>query len=261
MTISRLEIAIDPKGRLYLDALHQASGNDPRHHPQQWVQTDQAQRALARILEQDRHSGVKQAPLTVKRASAMAGGGTYARTDLAREYASWISPAFLQRLDDALERSRLPRPGAMSSGAPELSRLDILKMAMASELEGDQLESEAGVLGEKSGAGAEITATWDLLEIREAAAELRMTTTALRRRLIALRWIPAKSGDGPEEILAYQDRIRAGWLAHRAPLSVDSSGRERVSGRALLTPKGVARLRTLLQADQPKKRSATSNRK
>lgn len=106
----------DANGRFCLNDLHRASGGEKRHGPSYWLHNSQTQ-DLIRELETTGIPAVE----TYEGAS----GGTYVAKELVYSCAMWISAAFNLKVIRAYD-SNVMRPA-------ELSRMDILRLAMESE--------------------------------------------------------------------------------------------------------------------------------
>ncbi|MEM6683716.1 MAG: phage antirepressor KilAC domain-containing protein, partial [Pseudomonadota bacterium] len=62
--------------------------------------------------------------------------------------------------------------------------------------------------------------------------------------LSAERWIFKRGGKGPW--IAYQDRIQLGYMSTREHRWTTEYGEERSSAQALITPKGMTKLASML---------------
>nr|WP_254427593.1 KilA-N domain-containing protein [Salmonella enterica] len=135
--IAGVEITTDEEGRFNLNALHKASGEGDHKRPSKWLSTEQAKALISELEKQSPNSGLGQEVIkTVK------GGifpGTFAHELLAVEFAGWISPAFRLKVNQTFIDFRT---GKLSPVARELSRMDILQLAIEAEHERMRLEGE-----------------------------------------------------------------------------------------------------------------------
>ena len=81
---------------------------------------------------------------------------------------------------------------------------------------------------------------------RDAAKSLQIRPKELTRFLSQNRWIFRQTQNGPW--LAYQSKIAAGLLEHKVTTVERSDGTEKMVTQCRVTPKGVARLATLVAA-------------
>lgn len=84
--VAGVEIRSDAENRYSLNALHQASGGNEKHKPDNWLRLDTTQAYIAAV---EKESG--KAAVSVARGR---NGGTFACRDVIIEYAGWISPEF-----------------------------------------------------------------------------------------------------------------------------------------------------------------------
>lgn len=239
-------ILTDRKGRIYLEALHKASGGDMRHQPARWHSTRHAQGRIAVLASKDSGEAWQDVPVYNLRGAPHTGGGMYACKELALDYARWISPDFLAHFMRSME----PQLPAISS--PEVSRLDTLKHALAAEKERIALLSEAGTLGAPLDAMGQIADVCDLRGLRKVARELHVSPGVLLDFLHDKGWVVGMQKRGVENC-ASSDKIRRGYLVHKVLIDSIRKGGERVQEEIMVTPKGLDRLDTMLrqQADKP----------
>lgn len=117
LDVGGVSVKQDRNGRFCLNDLHRASGGEKRHGPSYWMANQQTRDLIAEIQT----TGIS-AVATYEGAS----GGTYVVKELVYAYAMWVSPTFHLKVIRAYDQRHAPRPA-------ELSRMDILKLAMESE--------------------------------------------------------------------------------------------------------------------------------
>ena len=120
INISDVAIRMDAEGRYCLNDLHKASGGNPNHRPGEWMRNKQTQALIAEMGG----AGIPAGPVSTLNDGAT--NGTYVAKELVYAYAMWISPAFHLKVIRAYD-------AMASKPAPELSRMEVLKLALASE--------------------------------------------------------------------------------------------------------------------------------
>lgn len=106
------------------------------------------------------------------------------------------------------------------------------------------LESTVKALEPKAKALDRISASEGSQCITDAAKALKVKPRELFKQLQSLRWIYRRAGG--KNWLGYQDKIQQGLVEHKLTTVSSSSGSERVTEQALLTPKGMIKLANLL---------------
>lgn len=132
------------------------------------------------------------------------------------------------------------RPAQLSPA--NMSRLQLIELAMQAEQERLQLELKVDALAPKAEALDRIATHADgAMCVTAAAKLLQMQPKALFAWLSQHQWIYRRSGS--KEWLAYQDRIQAGCLEHKVRTGdkLDGSG-EWIGTQVLVTAKGLAKI-------------------
>jgi len=246
LNIADTAIRTDADGRFSLNDLHRAAGGEKRHGPSYWLETGQAKDLAQELTD----TGNPVSPV-----SSIRGGleqGTYVVKELVYAYAMWISPAFhlkvIRAYDALVTKPRL-----------ELSRMDILKLAMESEQRAIALEGEKRQLEGKIEADAPKVAFHDAVAVAsgaitlgEAAKILGTGRTRLMTWLRQIAWL--RRNNEP-----YQDKIEAGLLDVKlGTWDHPEYGMQR-SVTALVTGKGLARLQRLWQESSLRQPKAKMN--
>lgn len=112
------------------------------------------------------------------------------------------------------------------------------------------LEEEMRQLTPKAEALDRIAFAEGLHCITDTAKQLQIRPKALFNLLSSCRWIYRRPGG--KGWIAYQDKIQQGLLTHKITTVSDiHSGSERVIEHVLVTPKGLARLASMVQEVEP----------
>jgi phage antirepressor YoqD-like protein len=235
LIIANTTIRQDAAGRFSMNDLHRAAGAEKRHQPSDWLRLQQTQ-ALVAELEREA-PGI---PGTV----VVVGVGTFACRELVIAYAAWISPAFhLRVLRTFDEVTRKPNHVAPA----ELSRLDLLQLAMQAETERLALAHQVEELTPKADALDRLAGADGSLNITSTAKTLGIGPKRMFDWLSRERWIYRRPG--ASGWVAYQGRLQVGYLEHRVTTVERSDGSEKVVEQVLVTAKGLAKLAQLLVAE------------
>ncbi len=141
----------DAEGRFNLNALHRASGGEPKNRPSRWLENEQTKKL---IEELSRNSCLGFEPVRSVKGGMMP--GTFAHELLAISYAGWISPAFQLKVNQVFLDYRT---GKLQPNPANMTRLQLLELALkseqerlASEEEKRRLEAEAKIMKPKADA-------------------------------------------------------------------------------------------------------------
>lgn len=232
--IAGVEISTDEQGRFNLNALHRASGLASHKAPNQWLRLATTK---ALVLELDNQAGDSQlGQKSINMAHGGADPGTFAHELLALSYAGWMSPAFQLQVNQVFIDYRT---GKLSAPAVPQSLPEALRLAAEAIEERDRLAPKAEALDRLSDSGGSLT-------LRTAAKDLQMNPTAFNDWLQAHKWLyRRRSGRG--NLLAYQDKIRSGYMMHKAGSYPRADGSWGSCDQPLVTPKGLAKLAQIIQ--------------
>jgi len=126
-----------------------------------------------------------------------------------------------------------------------LTRLQLLEMAMQSEQERLLLEATVKTIQPKADALDRIATGSDgSFNITNTAKTLQMRPKDLFAWLSANHWIYRRAGG--KGWVAYQDRIQSSLLEHKITTVERSDGTEKVVEQVLVTPKGLAKLSSVM---------------
>lgn len=110
ITVAGVVVAQDQAGRFSLNDFHRAAGEEKRHGPSYWMDTQGAKQLVAELAIE---AGDTDIPVSVIRGGPTQ--GTYVCRELVYAYAMWISAKFhlvVIRTFDAVASGQLPRPVA-----------------------------------------------------------------------------------------------------------------------------------------------------
>ncbi|HAK9055136.1 TPA: DNA-binding protein [Salmonella enterica] len=242
--IAGVEITTDEEGRFNLNALHKASGLGTSKAPSQWLRTQSAQSLIAELEKET-------VQICIVSAEGR-NGGTFTHELLAVEYAGWISPAFRLKVNQTFIDFRT---GKLAPVGRELSRMDILQLAIEAEHERMRLEGENQRL-EQEKAGLEhqlfedapkvefhdkVVAAPGAMSIAQAAKVLGTGRNRLLQLMRQIAWVTRYNEP-------YQEKIEAGYLdAKLGSWSHPDHGVQQ-SVTTLITGKGLAKLQKILSS-------------
>lgn len=125
----------------------------------------------------------------------------------------------------------------------ELSRMQILQLAMQAEQENQQLKQHIAVIEPQAHALQRITQVGEDLGLRESAKVLKIGQSQLIHILLAKKWIYR---DARDKIQAYQDKINQGYLICHYSTPQQTIHGERVFSQVKITAKGIGKLSIML---------------
>lgn len=229
LTIANLPIRQDEAGRYCLNDLHRASGGEAKNQPANWLRMQQTQELAAEIS--------REAIPQIRGIESKQGLGTFVAKELVYAYAMWISPAFHLKVIRAYD-DLVTKPSGLNAG--NLTRLELLQLAMQAEQERMVLESQVTVLQPKADALDRIANTDGSFCLTDAAKTLQVPPRQFTQRLVAMGWIYRRPQGAVW--LAHQDKINALYLEHKTTTGEKSNGTEWTSTQVRVTAKGMARL-------------------
>lgn len=124
-----------------------------------------------------------------------------------------------------------------------LSRMDILQLAMQAEQENQALKEKIAVIEPQAHALQRITQVGEDLGLRESAKVLKIGQSQLVNFLLSKKWIYR---DGKDKLQAYQDKINQGYLIHHYSSPQQTAHGERVFSQVKITAKGIGKLSMML---------------
>ena len=140
------------------------------------------------------------------------------------------------------------KPSGLNAG--NLTRLELLQLAMQAEQERMALESQVTALQPKADALDRIANTDGSFCLTDAAKTLQVPPRQFTQRLVAMGWIYRRPQGAVW--LAHQDKINALYLEHKTTTGEKSNGTEWTSTQVRVTAKGMARLaREFVAVDEP----------
>lgn len=228
--IANTGIRQDAEGRYCLNDLHKASGGEAKHKPGNWLMLKQT----AELIEELSKAGI---PAIQSKQQL----GTFASKDLVYDYAMWISPAFkvkVIRTFDVVATNQLTNPAQMS-------RLQLIQLAMQAEEERLQLEHQVDELKPLAAVANRLTGADGWLCIRESAKALKMPEKKLVFWLLENKWLYR---DMKGRLRGYADKTPK-YINHKiTPIPTDADA-EKVSLQAMITPAGLTRLADIFNVE------------
>lgn len=129
----------------------------------------------------------------------------------------------------------------------QLTRLQLIEMAMQAETERLELAEKVEVLQPKAEALDRIATADGSLCLTDIAKELQRRPKDVIAWMSANKWIYKRAGSA--SWIGYQDRIQSGLLEHKSHIVIDSEGRERLRDQVRVTAKGLTRLSASIRED------------
>lgn len=154
-----------------------------------------------------------------------------------------LCPQFTARVVDRWQELE----AKAANPAANLSRMDILKLAMESEQARIEAEGKLAIAAPKAEALDRIANADGSSCITDAAKVLQIRPKDLFKWLQAHQWIYRRQGGSGW--LAYQQRIQQGYMEHKVTTVERGDGSEKVIESARVTAKGISRLAVLLGGD------------
>lgn len=234
LTIADTMIRQDAEGRYSFNDLHKAAvaaGHDYKTCQVEHFTRNDTTQAL---IDELRKNGELEIDPYVSTAGRY--GGTWGCKELVYAYAMWISPAFHLKVIRAYD-AMVSQPTSLNPA--NLSRLQLIEMAMQAEQERLALENKVEVLAPKAEALDRIATADGSLCFTDAAKTLQMRLKDLIAWLSSHKWIYQRPGTS---WIGYQDKIQSGYVEHKTNTVERSDGTEKVVTQARITPKGLAKL-------------------
>ncbi|WP_163371054.1 phage antirepressor KilAC domain-containing protein [Endozoicomonas acroporae] len=196
--IAGVTIITDEQGRFNLNTLHKASGFSPEKAPSKWVRNLQTQALVDEVQNQTGQICL----VSIEGRN----GGTFAHELVAISYAGWISPAFQLQVNQTFLDYRQGKLQPAFNPA-QLSRMDILHLAMEAEQENTELKQQIEATRPKVAFHDLVTASDQEVPVGEAA---KLLGTGEQRLFYFLREYGYLMAHGRERNLPYQRYIDQG---------------------------------------------------
>ena len=233
----------DQYGRYCLNDLHKASGGNQKDQPRYFLENKQTQDLVQALTD----SGIPLTPINVTRGGLEQ--GTYVVKQIVYAYAMWISAAFNLKVINTFD--------AVVAGnmrPVELSRMEILQIAMESERENIALRGELAVAAPKAQALDTIANTSQTYCLRECAKTIGIKESDLIDLLLLKKWIYREPSSNPKKkgkLQPYAQYVTCGVFINRAsPVMADSFGVERVHLNMQVTAFGLTRITGLVNKNK-----------
>ena len=159
-------------------------------------------------------------------------------------YDARLRKSVIDRMDE------LEKQVAQPLNPANLSRMDILQLALDAEKENQalkqenqQLENRLSEQQPKADGFDRIARAEGSMNLTNAAKSLDIQPKILFLWLVANKWIYRRAGG--KGFVAFQDKIRIGYLTHKVYAVTLDNGDERINEQVIVTPKGLAKLALL----------------
>jgi phage antirepressor YoqD-like protein len=230
--IAGVQINTDKEGRFNLNALHKASGQNPNKAPAQWMRTQQSKEIVQELVDMQ----ICTSPIDSNKGGA--NQGTFAHELLAVSYAGWISPKFQLQVNQAFLDSKKPANDSIAN----MSRMDILKIAMQAEEEKQQLLAHIEEDKPKVEFHDQVVAAPDCISVAQAAKILGTGQRRLFDYLRKIHWVSRRNEP-------YQEKINTGYMNVKLGSFQHPDHGLKQSVTPLITGKGLAKLKILLHSE------------
>ena len=231
LEIANTGIKQDDQGRYCLNDLHRASGNEAKHKPSEWLRNKQT----VELIDELSKAGFPAI-------ESKQGLGTFVAKQLVYAYAMWISPAFHLKVIntfDAVATNTIPMKPA------QMSRMQLLQLAMQAEQERLQLEHTVDELKPRAAVADRLTGADGLLSIRDAAKSLKMKERAFITWLIENKWLYR---DMKGRLRGYSDKTPK-YVDHKVTPIPTVDDADKVSLQAMIAPAGLTRLADIFNVE------------
>lgn len=226
----------DQYGRFHLNDLHIASGGLDKNKPSNFLRQDQIQ---ALVVEIERCSHMSNGVNAVESIRGGLNQGTYAVKQIVYAYAMWISPSFNLKVINTFDAVVTQKPA-------ELSRMDLIQLALAAEQENIALKQHVAVLAPKAEALdtiAETTGTYSIRECVKAIGGIREKD--LIQLLLDKKWCYR---DAAKKLQPCAQFVINGVFLNRTSPAITNAydGQERVFLHMRVTAFGLTRIAGLV---------------
>lgn len=159
-----------------------------------------------------------------------------------------LSPEFTARIIDRWQELESNAQPPSTLNPTNLSRLQLLEMAMQAEQERLALEHKVEEMQPKVEALDRIASANGSLCITDTAKSLQMKPSILFKWLNEHGWIYRRVGGSAW--IGYSEKITVGYLEHKVTVIHRDDGSEKVINQVLITPKGLIRLSQIFNSKQ-----------
>ncbi|MDN5491560.1 MAG: phage antirepressor KilAC domain-containing protein [Acinetobacter sp.] len=125
-----------------------------------------------------------------------------------------------------------------------MTRIQLLEMAMLAEQERIQLESKVEEMAPTIEAFSRIATADGSMCLTDTAKALQMRPKDLISKLQAEKWIYKRTGAA--HWLGYQDKVQSGYLEHKITEVTRTDGTSKITEQVRITPKGLTKLAKLI---------------
>ena len=201
-------------------------------------------RDLTRILDDDekgphivRTLGGNQ-EVTIINESGLYAAILKSRKPEAKKFKKWVTSEVLPSI------RKTGSYNATAINPANLTRMQLIELAMQAEKERLVLEGKVQVLEPKAEAMDRVSASKGSLCITDAAKVLKIPPREMVAKLSWMRWIYRRLSTN--HWIGYQDKIQYGYLEHRIVTIPDANDLDRSIEQVMVTSKGLAKLSAVL---------------
>jgi phage antirepressor YoqD-like protein len=212
-----------------VNSLHRASGLGANKAPAQWLRIQAAKDLVQELIDMQ----ICTSPIASAKGGV--GQGTFAHELLAIEYAGWISPSFRIKVNQTFIDHKT---GVLQPNPSELSKMDVLRLAIESEEQKLQLEHQVEELKPKAEFHDKVAVAHDAISVGKAAKIIGTGRTRMFAFLKQIAWVNRKNEP-------YQNRIEAGLLDVKISEWEHPEKGLQEAVTALVTGKGLTKLKKL----------------
>ncbi len=237
--IAGVTITTDEQGRFNLNALHQASGTTSAKQPSNWLRLESTRALKNELMDSSNSSDLMSLPI-VKNEGRY--GGTFAHELLAISYAGWISPSFQLQVNQTFldyKAGTLYERAQPAFNPAQLSRMDILNLAMEAEKENHQLKEQIAQDQPKVEFHDSVTESDQEIPISQAA---KVLGTGEKRLFYFLREYGYLMTMKPDRNIPYQRYIDQGLFKVRLSSYEHPEHGKTTYRKTMVTGKGLVRL-------------------
>ena len=156
-----------------------------------------------------------------------------------------LNTALLMRIIDRWQELEAQQVAQASAKPRELSRMDLIQIAMEAEQERLLLAAKVEEMKPSVAALERLTKADGSMCITDAAKQLQTTPKKLFALLSVEGWIYRRQGTS---WIAYQEKIQAGLLEHKLTVIERTDGTEKTVSQVRITPKGIAKAGKMLES-------------
>lgn len=232
ISIDGIQVRCDEYGRYCLNDLHKASGSERKNQPQYFLENKQTRDLISALID----TGIPVSPVEVIRGGLSQ--GTYVVKQIVYAYAMWISASFNLKVINTFDTIATQKP-------TELSRMDLIQLALQAEQENQTLRGQVAILEPKAQALEVIADTTNTYNIRECAKTIGIKESELIKLLIDKKWCYRDAAKKLQPMAQYT--LNGVFTNRTSPVITNNyDGQERVFLHMRVTAFGLTRITGLV---------------